>query len=70
MPISFDPRIAELRVLENLADGTWSNGVSASEAAGQAAAVGMSSRLYSDLLVTLFEDGLLVAESDELIRQL
>ena len=57
-------------MLENLADGTWSNGVSASEDAGQAAAVGMSSRLYSDLLVTLFEDGLLVAESDELIRQL
>ena len=70
MPRTPDPRLAELKVLENLAERNWPNGICASDSAGQAAAVGMSQRMYADLLLTLFEDGLLYTEADGLKRQL
>ena len=66
---TFDPRLAELRLLENLADGTWSNGVCASQASGQSAAIGISQHLYADMLVTLIEDGWLSPESNELWKR-
>jgi len=54
-----DPRIVELKLLENLANRSWDHGVSFAEGAGQYAALGLSQQMYADLLLTLFEDGLL-----------
>ena len=61
-----DYRILELKLLEKLADKDW-DGVCASEAAGQSSALGIANDLYTDLLVTLLEDGYL-ASSDAKIK--
>jgi diguanylate cyclase (GGDEF)-like protein len=70
MLVTTDPRLTELKLLQNLADGTWRDGVCTAEAAGQTSALGLSQQLYADLLVTLFEDGFLQITSEELSGQL
>src|ERR1041385_3869380 len=53
-----DPRMIELKVLENLADRTWEHGVLFTEG-GQYTALGLSQQMFADLILTLLEDGLL-----------
>lgn len=59
MPTNIDLRLVELKFLENLADRTWDFGVCFVEGAGQYTALGLTQQTYADLLLTLFEDGLL-----------
>jgi len=70
MLVTTDIRLIELKVLENLTNGIWTDGVCAAPAAGQATALGLSERTYADLLVTLFEDRLLCTRGDGLRREL
>lgn len=66
MSVINDIRIVELRVLENLANRVWADGICTSEGAGQFSSLGLSQRMYADLLVTLYEDQLLNIEGDEI----
>lgn len=70
MIVTTDIRLIELKVLKNLADGTWASGVCTAEAAGQAAAVHLSQQMFGDLLVALFEDGFLQTGHEFLRNQL
>lgn len=63
MDVITDVRLTELRVLENLASRTWDSGISLGNAAGQTSALGISQRLYADLIVTLLEDRYLLNTS-------
>jgi diguanylate cyclase (GGDEF)-like protein len=57
--ITIDHRLAELRLLENLADRTWEMGVSVAPASGQAAELKVSDQIYAEMVMTLLEDGYL-----------
>jgi diguanylate cyclase (GGDEF)-like protein len=59
MPAINDFRIVELKVLENLVDRTWDFGVCLVAGVGQYNALGLTQQMYADLLLTLFEDGLI-----------
>ncbi len=59
MPALSDLRIVELKVLENLAEDTWRFGVCFAAGAGQYDALGLTQQVFADLLLTLFEDGLI-----------
>jgi diguanylate cyclase (GGDEF)-like protein len=65
-----DPRLAELKVLENITTGPWSEGVCFVDASGQAASIGMPTRLYADLVLTLLEDGYLHTDESDIRRGL
>src|SRR5260370_31531710 len=70
MPVTADPRLIELKLLQNLADGTWRDGVCTAAAAGQGTALGLSQGIYADLLVTLHEDGLLTIGAGDIRNRL
>lgn len=65
-----DFRLLELRVLSNIADGTWAKGVSTGESAGQAASLGLTRGMYAEMIMTLLEDSLLFTVVDEIRRGL
>jgi hypothetical protein len=70
MPAITDTRIVELKFLEALADRTWNHGVSFVDGVGQYAALGLSQQMYADLILTLFEDGLLHTTAEGVRNQL
>ena len=63
-----DYRISELKLLEHLADRTWSEGICVPAGSGQAAAIGVPQQLYADLIVTLLEDGYLHTRDADIRR--
>jgi diguanylate cyclase (GGDEF)-like protein len=66
MPATTDLRIVELKLLVNVAEGTWSAGLSTAESAGQAVALGLTRELYADMILTLLEDGYLYTTAGEI----
>jgi diguanylate cyclase (GGDEF)-like protein len=65
-----DQRIIELKLLENLAEGTWRDGVCTTVGAGQTTALGLSEYIYADMLVTLYEDGYLKLTEGQIISKI
>ena len=65
-----DHRLVELRVLQNLADGSWGDGVCFDEGAGQTRELKINPDLCADLVLTLMEDGFLnlVTSRDDVQR--
>lgn len=64
MPNQFDPRLLELKLLQNIGNGIWRNGVCLALGAGQAEALDIRRTEYADLLLTMFEEGFLSPETD------
>jgi diguanylate cyclase (GGDEF)-like protein len=65
-----DQRILELKLLENLAQGTWGNGVCTAPGAGQTTVLGLSEYIYADMLITLYEDGYLQLTEEQIISKI
>lgn len=71
-----DQRIVELKLLENLAQGTWRDGVCTAMGAGQTTALGLtesryaSEYIYADMLVTLYEDGYLKLTEEHIVAKI
>jgi two-component system cell cycle response regulator len=65
MPTTLDPRLAELKLLEHVANRIWPHGIFVGPEVGQAAAVGIPQDLYADLIITLWEDGYLFSKATE-----
>ena len=65
-----DQRIVELKLLENLAERIWGDGVCTAVGAGQTTSLGLSQYIYADMLVTLYEDGYLLLTEEHVISKI
>lgn len=70
MDLSIDIRLIELKLLGNIADQTWSEGLVMTSEAGQHKELGISQQLFTDMVLTLMEDGYLDTEDPEIRRLL